>query len=416
MVDRRESEPNSMLQEPVMTSPPDRDLAARILERAQMAQMKRKLKLGLSQVPTSSHTYQNGHTGKKDELNDKKTNLDNTEHPPLRPLETRKRITAIPQDSKDTSPLKKHASANLKINKDLSKKNKFAKPKSPAKNKDIGSIPAIKVPSTPGRSSSSSNNNIQTTPNRRITRLSHGDDNNNNDISNTNSTGADLLIYLATSPYTKNESTASTRIKIPTTPRTSTFGQLTADDTIRLSHLKPSLTSPQSTLKNIHHNANGDILGGNVPNMPFNNMLLESPSLYNSNGTLAPNTGINNNNANLHLNTSSNVNASGFNPNLLKTPNFNMGDYIHNLFSPSPNVNLNNITKERSIGNIKRNSISNSLAQVALLSTSGITSTTNANSNIIDGQISTSDSNGDDNNKNSNSSNNNANINDNNNI
>lgn len=408
-----------MLQEPVMTSPPDRDLAARILERAQMAQMKRKLKLGLSQVPTSSHTYQNGHISKKDEPNSEKSNLDKIEHPPLRPLETRKRITAIPQDSKDTSPLKKHASANLKINKDLSKKNKFAKPKSPTKNKEIGPIPVIKVPSTPGRSSnpsSSSNNsnNIQTTPNRKITRISHGDDN-NNDIS-TNATGADLLIYLATSPYTKNESAASTRIKIPTTPRTSTFGQLSADDAIRLSHLKPSLTSPQSTLKNIHHNSNGDILGGNVSNMQFNNMLLESPSLYNSNGTLAPSTGTNNHNANLHLNTTSNANASGFNPNLLKTPNFNMGDYIHNLFSPSPNVNLNNYNKERSIGNIKRNSISNSLAQVALLSTSGITSTTNTNSNIINDQISRNDSNEEDNNKNSISSNNNANINDNNNI
>lgn len=401
-----------MLSEPVMTSPPDRDLAARILERAQMAQMTRKLKLGLSQVPTNNH---NGHINKHNDAQHEKTNLDHIEHAPLRPLETRKRITAIPQDSKETSPLKKHSSALLKNPKELSKKDNFVKPKSPMKNKDAGSIPVIKVPSTPGRSSSSSN--IQTTPKRKITRILHGDDitssnNGNNTDAPGNSTGADLLIYLATSPYTKNESNASTRIKIPTTPRASTFGQLGADDTIRLSHLKPSLTSPQSTFKNIHHNGNGDIISGNGTTIAFNNMLLESPSLYNSTGTLASTNGNNSNNSNgnSHLNTTSNVNASGFNPNLLKTPNFNMGDYIHNLFSPSPNVNINNINKERSISNLKRNSISNSLAQVALLSTSGITAS-NGNNGIIDDQISRDNSN-EDNNKNHN----NANINDNNNI
>lgn len=229
----------------------------------------------------------------------------------------------------------------------------------------------MKPPSTPGRSSSSSSNHIQTTPKRKPTRISNSNTDENT-TNSSNSTGADLLIYLATSPYTKTDS-SSTRMKIPTTPRSSSFGQLASDDTIRLSHLKPSLTSPQSTLKNGNHlllSQNDLLNGNNSHNSAFNNnMLLESPSLYN-NPTIGHTANNNNNNANNNIHI--NPNPSGFNPNLLKTPNFNMGDYIHNLFSPSPNINLNQITKERSINNLRRDSISNSLAQVALLSTSGL--------------------------------------------
>lgn len=406
-----------MISEPVMTSP-DRDLAARILERAQLAQMTRNLKLGLSRVSSNSIAMSdNNDTGATNTNKRDKENLSlkgqDTQTPSLCLLESKKRITSIPHDSKETSPLKKHLSVTIKksntnssnnnnnsvcaINpvENIPKRDTFIKPKSPMKNKDPNDSSTMKVPSTPKKSSSNSNSNsnstalsssnIHTTPVKRITRISdeldttdyNSNSHNNIHISNSNSsatnhetdeminnsTGADLLIYLATSPYSKNDTNSSSKIKIPTTPRTSTFGQLNTDDTIRLSHLKPSLTSPQSTLKNFNYHPNNDMFNKHSINLSPNNMILESPSLYNNNNNSNNSNNINNSNANANNN---------INNNLLKTPNFNMGDYIHSIFSPSPNINLTTVSKERNIINLKRSSISNSLTQVALLSTSGI--------------------------------------------
>lgn len=387
-----------------MTSP-DKNLAARILERAQLAQMTRNLKLGLSQVSNSSISKSND-TTTKNKHNKENLNAQDIQTISLNQLESKKRITSIPQDSKETSPLKKHLTTNMKrkntdSNNNIStihplennpKKDPFIKPRSPMKNRDSNGSSMVKVPSTPKRSSSNpkstalSSNNIRTTPIRRITRIEEELDktnyNNNESGNNTvdhgtdeminNSVGADLLIYLATSPYSKNDTSSSSKIKIPTTPRTSTFGQLNTDDTIRLSHLKPSLTSPQSTLKNINYNLNNDIFNKHGTNLYFNDIILESPSSYNNINSN------HNNNSNNSTNANNNINN-----NLLKIPNFNMGDYIHSIFSPSPNVNLTSIINERNIINLKRNSMSNSLTQVALLSTSGI-SNDNVSTTITD--------------------------------
>ena len=62
-------------------------------------------------------------------------------------------------------------------------------------------------------------------------------------------------------------------------------------------------------------------------------MILEPPSSYNN---ISMNHDTNSNN---RTNANDNINN-----NLLKTSNFNMGDYIHSISSPSPNVNLNSIT------------------------------------------------------------------------
>ncbi|CCK72608.1 Stb1p KNAG_0K02450 [Huiozyma naganishii CBS 8797] len=210
--------------------------------------------------------------------------------------------------------------------------------------------------------------------------------------STNNSAGADLLIYLATSPYSsatrsqqqhqqQNPSSRGTA-RIPTTPSSSIYGthhHTDANDAIRLSNLKHSMSSPQSTFKVPHTVGSSGFMyppssSSSAGVHAFNSDLMESPSLYSmsqqhltprkrtgpprSATELAP----------IPTTPSRELTApSSASHNLLKTPNFNMGDYIHNIFSPSPRI-----TGGGGGGTpaIRRGSI-NSIASISLMNTAG---------------------------------------------
>ncbi|KAG0672225.1 E3 ubiquitin-protein ligase arih2 [Maudiozyma exigua] len=397
------------------------DLASRILERAQMAQMARQLKLGLSQIPKSPS--KDGKTSVK--AMDSTIKFSNKRSADSNPLE------------KKSSPLKKQTQIPISTRIYNDKENTVQDPTSPSTS-NMNS--PMKVPSTPGRSTNHINSHkFLTTPNQRILKKGNFSSSNNN--GGNDDTGADLLMYLATSPYTKtsSQSKLNNLMKIPTTPSSNSYmnhgsqshsgdnnnhnTNHNADeenDAIRLSAMKPSLSSPQSTFKVpqlVSHNNNSTL--------SYADVLMESPSLYmtsmnstnngispqkkrinsqnqdsqshnviphiaepttpsrdssrttnngdkitqskasNEDNSIHKNSGNGTNNQRDNLssqsgnnsNNNSNSNANNFNNlNLLKTPNFNMGDYIHNLFSPSPNIStvqvsqLSNSTLNRNSG------------------------------------------------------------------
>lgn len=311
-----------------------------------MAQMTRQLKLGLSQIPRGKS---NGSSGTDSGASSMK-----------RAAADSSQLLA------ETSPLKKQSVSPVK--KELNH------PSSP-ESTNSSTSPIKITPSTPGRSTNNnhiSKNNISgghlnkflTTPKRKI---SSKKDPGNND------SGADLLMYLATSPYTSksgasnlppssvsnptnnplSNSKFNNLMRIPTTPSSSSYmnNHISNDDAIRLSNMKTSLSSPQSTFKvpqSISNNAHASL--------SYPDVLMESPSLYlgsnlispqkkrqsqqSQQQTLLPNIPTTPSRESINTTTNNNTNTTNNNMsfNLLKTPNFNMGDYIHNLFSPSPNV------------------------------------------------------------------------------
>ena len=353
------------------------DLASRILERAQMAQMTRQLKLGLSQVPRANRNATQGKREGDEEL------LANETSP------QKKAAVGNSAARRRASPRKAEPAT---IQRPLRASGAMALVPSSPKAHAGADSPLRAMPSTPGRSTNTSGRFL-TTPNRK----QHG---RRNDAAATdNNAGADLLMYLATSPYTKSSGATiptgsmhqqqklNSLMKIPTTPSSSSYMNQHAgsnDDAIRLSSMKPTLSSPQSTFKVPQ-------LVSNATNNPsstlsYHDVLMESPSLYlnavqqsaaavspqkrkvtPSHGQSAMSTSIpttpsreiastvqhiqgsssgnsNTQGASSAATTTSNTlglpsaSTQGNNMSLLKTPNFNMGDYIHNLFSPSPNV------------------------------------------------------------------------------
>lgn len=353
------------------------DLASRILQRAQMAQMTRQLKLGLSQIPKNQINDDTPHATSTSNNNNNKRAGDN--------FLLKKETSPLKKQSTETSisTTNNNNPKNLNINKEKFNKNenKIIGPSSPSSNS-----PMKVMPSTPGRSTNTNNHRFLTTPNQKTFKKNNNGDNSSNSAGD--DTGADLLMYLATSPYTKPSTSSSINqhklnnfMKIPTTPSSSSYSNHhnPNDEAIRLSNMKPSLSSPQSTFKVPHLVAHNG-----TSSLAYQDVLMDSSSLYmnsmhTSNNGMSPqkkkmspqqsqvptaipttpsresatttksgniiNGSTNNQRDQLGLpagnNSQSNNNNSGTifnNLNLLKTPNFNMGDYIHNLFSPSPNV------------------------------------------------------------------------------
>lgn len=392
------------------------DLASRILERAQMAQMARQLKLGLSQIPKSPS---------KDGKPSAKT-IDSTIK------FSNKRSADSNSLEKKSSPLKKQTQIPISTRIYNDKENTVQEPSSPSTS-NMNS--PMKVPSTPGRSTNHINSHkFLTTPNQKILRKGNSSSSNNN--GGNDDTGADLLMYLATSPYTKtsSQSKLNNLMKIPTTPSSNSYMNHGSqshigdnnnhntnrnvneeNDAIRLSAMKPSLSSPQSTFKVpqlVSHNNNSTLSYADVlmksPSLYMNSMNgtnngvspqkkrissqnqesqshnvippivepttpsrdssrntnnsdnIPQPKTSNEEAAINKNSGSSNNqrdNLSSQSGNNSNSNANNFNNlNLLKTPNFNMGDYIHNLFSPSPNIStvqvsqLSNSTLNRNSG------------------------------------------------------------------
>lgn len=157
-----------------------------------------------------------------------------------------------------------------------------------------------------------------------------------------NEVGADLLMFLATSPYS-SATNSNRQTRMPSTPMaymSQGSGPHDSDDAIRFSHIKPSISSPQSTFKVPNHVISHSYnQSSSQPAPGTSEGLLQPPSIYStsvtspsppkrrhmgpSEPTFIPTT------PSRELRSSSH---------LLKTPNFNMGDYVHALFSPSPRV------------------------------------------------------------------------------
>ncbi|SCW03785.1 LAFE_0G18162g1_1 [Lachancea fermentati] len=278
----------------------EQEIASKILERAELAQMTRQLKLGLSKVATPKKASRDAKS--KVRVSPVKFSIPkvHTEQYRISPLKRERN----PEEHIDND----HEQSPLKVHKRPSTPN-GAEPKARRKSikHDRDDIPEIAVPRTPRAAQ-------------------------DNDV------GADLLMYLATSPYTSKQQnqlpivSGNGKMKIPTTP--SYLSQGPNGDAIRLSHIKAHTTSPHSAFKVPNHTT-GTTLGGTPSNI---SELMESPSvaLYMSpspNKRKVSGTG-----PQTTLAIPSTPSRELRSSHLLKTPNFNMGDYVHNLFSPSPRV------------------------------------------------------------------------------
>lgn len=365
------------------------ELSSKILERAQLAQMRRQLKIGLSRVPSntgeprdeegegvqSAGTEAGAGAGTKDRFTS--------------PL---KRRSGDPFEMKDSmnamSPLKKamleSETSRSAQTSPMAAAKRFIRPSTPPRTAGRpvsvhGTVGESRMPTTPKLSnvqpvmlnqqqqavdSNGSANRrdesdkIPKTPKRGSSQKKSG-----NKSSADDSTGADLLMYLATSPYSSARAQQSgnytrkgsiSSMKVPTTPYSSMYmsnahNQDSNDDAVRFSALKASLNSPQSTFKVPH------VVGGNGANGQwFPDILMDSPSLY-LGSTMSPNHkkkvaspgpsagGSALGSGNLPIpSTPSRELHHATNPHLLKTPNFNMGDYLQ-IFSPSPRVTMSDL-------------------------------------------------------------------------
>ncbi|CAG62493.1 uncharacterized protein GVI51_M03839 [Nakaseomyces glabratus] len=383
------------------------ELASKILERAQLAQMRRQLKIGLSKVPSETRDdeqYEENHT-KADITDDSTDNYtlgsaySATPRSRASMVSPRKRQSGDPREMSaimNASPLKKVLLDGIKDGESSENvspvSRRFVRPSTPPK---TASRPASvhipqkssydnRTPTTPKltnahtaftNSLNSAEKNAMTkadtatltkvpsTPKRGNSsqKKQAGVNKNNTD----DSTGADLLMYLATSPYSSarahnttynRKNSVSSVTKVPTTPYTSLYmshshTQEMNDDAVRFSALKASLNSPQSTFKVPH------VVGSQANNGQwFPDILMDSPSLYlgsalspsaNKKKLASPGPGSGSGHAvSTHLpvpSTPSRELHHQTNTNLLKTPNFNMGDYLQNIFSPSPQVSLNDL-------------------------------------------------------------------------
>ena len=268
-----------------MSPEKEQELSNRILERAQLAQMTRQLKLGLSKVTsnTATTTTNNSSSTMSKEMSRKRSGDD----------------IEIKHENTSLSPTKKQQLQEGKI---ISKSPlKFATTRTPppappssaavsnskTTNEDDDSQEEntkedLEPPSTPRAHSQAvmlNSRNANATNNERIfmtprRRLSTSLNKRNSGTNPENDAGADLLMYLATSPYTSvrqtltenmsmtnnnnNNNTNNTNIpysrnggaKIPSTPSSSYHNR--SDEAIRFSNMKPSMSSPQSTFKVPH--------------------------------------------------------------------------------------------------------------------------------------------------------------------
>ncbi|CCF56279.1 hypothetical protein KAFR_0A08450 [Kazachstania africana CBS 2517] len=364
-----------------MSPEKEQEIASKILQRAELAQMTRQLKLGLSRVPTpkltnalsrESSNLDDDTASKKRSSNDfphgdrESNDLDKTEDSITNtsPLKKRDIVKANQSHSSssssslDSEAIPSSSSTSTSNDNDIMTTNRTLM-KSPIRAASppitTTNIPR-NVPSTPGRHASSG---TFMTPKRGLStkRSSFNDSNNNHETDS----GADLLMYLATSPYVsarRNSIQKGTQV-LPTTPSHyyNISNSNNNNDPVRFSSIKPSISSPQSTFKVpplISNNTNSN------NTLSFDDVLMASPSIFSNNthnNTVAtaltqqkktpsksdaPSTPSRELTQQTNLATqpmSSNVNNINA-KNLLKTPNFNMGDYIHNLFSPSPNFSF----------------------------------------------------------------------------
>ncbi|CAG99364.1 Stb1p [Kluyveromyces lactis] len=343
------------------------ELADKILERAELAQMARKLKLGLSKVASPKKSNpSNVALGNRN----KKGNSSGPDSVNIPTSAGRSRARSVSKPNHiSESPTRRSAM------------------KPPSRNNAVDG-------STAGNTFTSSFNATERKTKNLDTRMDHltvlngeksADDSSEPAVPSTpkasssqlgsdskvlNEEGADLLMYLATSPYASaNHPSSSGRRPsassnygnsminhgIPSTPSSNAYINQTTvgpesqlNDIVRLSHMKEraSSSSPQSTFKQpvmIPTNSMHDLMQSPSTSMftsPRRRLTTDDQQL------LVPGTP-----SRIGLSASS-MTSDQFNDSqskigsLLKTPNFNMGDYVHTLFSPSPRIDTSSQPKE----------------------------------------------------------------------
>lgn len=384
----------------------EQEIAQKILERAELAQMTRQLKFGLSKVPTPK----SNRVSRLSPSNKRKSSIGSGTIPKeqflnrLSPkkglpfVHSKKQLSSNSSNEKlslNESALKSldqnfRTDHNKTLKKEANIIQSTAMRKSTSRT-DLKDIPIVQPngirksnsktdlkevriiePTTPGRSSPTakfqapSTKYLMMTPNRNARQENSLHLPNTNNNSHDNEMGADLLMYLAASPYSGNKSPGKSQVtatpgrrlsaigisKVPSTPSSALlYRQLLTDlhdplqldeseQPIRLSHIKASISSPNVSLSgNVYSGVNSTF----TQNMGLGDVLLDSPTLFNvvSPSTQKKKANVHNNSTLLSMpptTPSRELKSSGTTANLLKTPNFNMGDYIYNLFSPSPNV------------------------------------------------------------------------------
>lgn len=292
----------------------EQEIALKILERAELAQMTRQLKVGLSKVATP-----------------KKSSRDNSKGS-VKLSPSKFEIPHVALEAERISPLKRTRNfKNDAIGEDSG--NALEDGESPLKTQKRPSTPPRAQPALRRKSFKTDRDDVPELLVPRTPKSSRD----NNDV------GADLLMYLATSPYTSTKSghgpqtpstnTGVANIRIPTTP--SHPSQNSNGDLVRLSHMKGQNASPNFGFKVPNHTAansthqdtpsHANTSYSEIMDSPAVAFYMSSPRKHKANAkeTLAiPGT------PSRELRTAQ----------LLRTPNFNMGDYVHNLFSPSPRV------------------------------------------------------------------------------
>lgn len=351
----------------------EQEIANMILKRAELAQMTRQLKVNLSKVPSPNVSHDSN--CKVTRKRKSKTGGDREIEEAISKVSPKKNRVKNDADIKDKgnqddihlSPVKAYrrpgtpppgppasSSSSLRSDGDLLGKSEDI-PTTPKPNKSQNIPPVIVSGVTSVKDKDNKHahldhgmKQVMRTPRRLSNHTRTGSE---NDVA------VDLLMYLATSPYTSSSSLRGSRhgahemSHIPTTPMAYGNGNAGSDDedeAIRFSHLKPSISSPQSTFKVPMH-----VVHNSIPSSASHSeLLMESPSLYMVAASPSPQKRIY---VNLSSHEShSNSASSGLLPHvpstpsrelrtsashLLRTPNFNMGDYVHNLFSPSPRGN-----------------------------------------------------------------------------
>ncbi|CUS25009.1 LAQU0S23e00980g1_1 [Lachancea quebecensis] len=301
----------------------EQEIALKILERAELAQMTRQLRVGLSKVATPKKSSREG-VKPSSRLSPVKFEIP-------RNIQETDRISPLKRDrSFGSQYLGEECSSSLEDGTSPSKMQK--RPTTPPRvnNKLNGGnakierdeISDLLVPRTP--------------------KSSHG----------MNDVGADLLMYLATSPYTSTNSgqapqTPSTmannvQTRAPTTP--SYPPQNSSSDAVRLSQLKSQTTPPQLGFKVPGHNMASSTLQETPSQQGASySEIMDSPgTTFYVSSPQKPKPGFGGNSS-TSLQVPGTPSRELRSAHLLKTPNFNMGDYVHNLFSPSPRVTSGSI-------------------------------------------------------------------------
>lgn len=333
------------------------ELADKILERAELAQMARKLKMGLSKVVSpkkGSGAAMSIGKGKRnsisDSLNGKTTSIRDGANSIRKPVYTiesptkKAKLNSSSSGQRFSSGLPVASSEYSDDNSDASEnqENQQSRP-NPKETKNT--VPDDHqqtkhlsfVPSTP-KSKSEAHRDI-------------------------NEEGADLLMYLATSPYastgvrrTSISGTVAASLNNTDHPTTPASNEYTANvnssqdsqlkDIVRLSHMKDraSSSSPQSTFKQPVMIASSI---QDMMNSPSVSMFM-SPrrKIHDDQQLLAPGTPSRIGLAVASSQTDQLSDSQAKIGSLLKTPSFNMGDYVHTLFSPSPRIDTSQQGKE----------------------------------------------------------------------